>query len=1396
MSGAFIGRETERRRLKIALDDPGTHVIAVQGHSGAGKTALVETVLSEARDSGAIVGRGKYADGSASGAFLPVLQALSEAVNNALELLYDPGAGATSLREAMRPQLALLASAGLNVADITPAELDPSLALAGRAGAARIVEAALRLLHWLKGFGVPVILFVDDWHRAPREAQTFVAAVSREHEGCTLLLAERYDTSPSRQMAESAIMRVALGPLDDDDREALLEAAAGKIGAGPAIAQWLSNSSSGLPFDLIQAASALNDQAALVKSGERWTVDSTRAALIDRADFSDAILRRIRQMPGDTLHTGAAVALWGDMAPLDLVCEALGESFDVTMANAELLKQAGVMAISDRVAHVLHDRLRAALLAAIEPGALVLLASQMSERMVQWPAERWNSVARTALYLRLTGGIEQVVPETWRDRFALGALAARNVADSAAATDFAEAAWRLRELAQPADADSERLILREAIFAAGLRRDRLALRERATLFIANSGSEEVRGQAYETAIQVARLIGESALAWQWVVEGFRSFRIHLPAKATLRHVAWAILRWRIALALRGRTGTKSIVGALDPLVRLSNIAAIIAFEGQPLQAMLIALKAATHARRHGYSDPVWVATDTFISASLNDQARAAQLGEIASRYAERSAFSPSVTLYRSLYFGEIWSKPLASLYPAGEKLYEWSIAEGDVVNAALTVRNDALLAWRVLPALDVLSERLAENERRSERLADERAIHAVREFMGFVSLLRDPAGLAAPLDFITDISRSMAGWGTPVAKLEMLALRGDWPQIVGFCSQLKGLRPQLNSHPGGVIWRFFETLARLRLGLVPIKGDVKFVQRAAKLNPVDHRGKLLLLEAEQARLKGDKGKAIERYALAVEFAAKCSSRLEEGLIAEFAAFGSRVLGDAEGAARYTARTTVVWRQWGAAAKLGAPIVPEVTASETATRLAEAESQAAVAARSERAKSRFLAEVAHELRTPLQGMQGLVELAADGTEKVDMKELRDVLGSLRNVVDDLTDLEALGAGAPLNLKPADFASLLETEASAFAALARKKGLAFETVIEEPARGYFLIDAPRLRQIVRNLLSNAIKYVDSGSVRLRVTAKPKSETSVAFSLAVEDTGPGLREEDLHRLFEPFERAGRDTADGIGLGLALSRRIAVRMNGQLTAENLKPRGARFELTFTAERTIAEPQQDVIDVPPLRLLVVEDVPLSRRILAAMLRRDGHDVREAGGGYEALDICNREAIDLVFLDLGLPDIDGIEVLQRIKDAGLKMPVVVLTASAVPAMKERAALAGAVMTLRKPATGAELRGALAEVLSRPTPLSDEQTEEFHSLRIEAQLEISAMAQEIVEHASSMDSTAIRIKAHRLAGLAAQFFATDVAESADRLEAAVIAGEELTPALTQVAVALTRFRTGI
>ena len=148
-----------------------TGLVVVRGRSGAGKTFLVETVLAELSEQGTILGRGKYAEGDATSGFAPILLALSQAISQALDLLYDPAAGAESLLKAIGNQLPLLESAGFEPIDIlsSPQRL-PSLPLHGGEGKARIVDAISRVIRWLYGFGTPVILFIDDGS-APRKTR-------------------------------------------------------------------------------------------------------------------------------------------------------------------------------------------------------------------------------------------------------------------------------------------------------------------------------------------------------------------------------------------------------------------------------------------------------------------------------------------------------------------------------------------------------------------------------------------------------------------------------------------------------------------------------------------------------------------------------------------------------------------------------------------------------------------------------------------------------------------------------------------------------------------------------------------------------------------------------------------------------------------------------------------------------------------------------------------------------------------------------------------------------------------------------------------------------------------------------------------------------------------------
>lgn len=1384
----LIGRAREIERLEADLADPTIGAIVVQGSSGAGKTALVETVLAMCAADGAIVGKGKYAEGSRSGAFAPILHALSQAVDRALDLLYDPTAGLNSLRDALGARASLLIAAGFDLPGFVP--VDDELPASIGEHAIQIVEAIARVFAWLDGFGCAVILFVDDWHRAPADAQRCVSLAAREDRDtrCKLVLAERSGETRTTAVRHNA-KTIVLGPLGETDRTALFDHAMGD-GAGRVVVSWLGAGASGLPLDLLETVRALRDSSALTFDGGVWRIDPMRAAAIDRDDFLEIVRKRMQALPPEVRSIGAAIALWGDQAALRTIAELLDLSFEAVSGAAKILEASGIVLLSDGSASFVHDRLRAALLDAASLSERAQIADTMAESL--WPsgAKPAPALARTALQLRLAGGISACAAMAWRDRFAAGSMDARRVADSTAACAFAEAALSLQTREPSADPDASRLIAREALFSAATARRIDLVRERGNILLSQCRSPQQFCEAYEAAIAGARLAGNLDLAWDWSVSAMRKLGVSLPKEAKLRHLALATLRWRIGLMLRP-TAMRSKDAAFDPLSRLSNIVGLVAFERRPFLASLIAMRAAARARSLHLSDSLWVALDSFLCASVRDYRRASLLGAVA--LATPSRFLEASTRYRALYFGLIWTRPLASLRSQCLDIYNKAVAEGDLTTAALAVRNDALLAWRTAPTLEMLAHQLSDDASRAERLADAQTMQAVRQFLLMTKALRSPTGAQA----LSDDSLCSGGsdaqrWleTMPNVRMEFLAIRGDWPALVGIGERLKHARSTLNSHTGAVIWRFYESLARLRLGLKMRRGDLGFLHRAAALNPVDHRCKTLLLEAEVLRAGRKRETALAKYALAMEEALRLSSRFEAAIVAECAAHGARMLDDAQAAARYDGTARSIWRAWGAAAKVeehGASGPRPDRALES--RLLEAESQAAQAVRADRAKSRFLTEVSHELRTPLQAMQSLLDLAAGG-QRVDLDELREAFGSFRSIVDDLTDLGAMAGDAPLRPASLDLCQLVESEAALFGAAAREKGLAFSVRLEADSGSSVSADGHRIRQVVRNLLSNAVKYTERGSVDLALVARALNRDTIAVSIAVEDTGPGLHEADLAKLFEPFERGGREDGTGLGLGLPLARRIAERMGGSLTAQNRAEGGARFTFSFTTERSRSAQRREA--AVPAKLLLVEDIALNRRLLAMQLRNDGHDVIEADSGNGALAALAEGGFDLVILDIGLPDIDGFEVLARMP---LRVPVILVTASTADAIRVRAEQAGIEIVLHKPISRAELQDAIARALPRSAAVGLPAAFEMVRLADEARREMRRAATELTALAQAGAGPDLAKSAHKLAGLAAQFGEADIADAAGALEECCKDGASLSLAIAALnrAVSLLRER---
>src|SRR5690606_19993391 len=295
-----------------------------------------------------------------------------------------------------------------------------------------------------------------------------------------------------------------------------------------------------------------------------------------------------------------------------------------------------------------------------------------------------------------------------------------------------------------------------------------------------------------------------------------------------------------------------------------------------------------------------------------------------------------------------------------------------------------------------------------------------------------------------------------------------------------------------------------------------------------------------------------------------------------------------------------------------------------------EHQREVAEQASEAKSRFLATLGHEVRTPMTGVLGMSELLLgtelDARQRGYTESIRNAGNHLMRLVNDALDLARIEAGKlELDARPFDLHALVRDVVALMAPVARKRGLGFEQSLAADIPRWVRGDAVRLRQILLNLLGNAIKFTDHGEVSLRVEASPGGVRAV-----VGDTGPGLNEEQKRRLFRRFEQAeGARTAaryGGSGLGLAICQELADVMGGKIEVDSAPGQGTRFSLVLplpAAEAPAATPARGARErgaaTGPLQLLLVEDDPTVAEVVTGLLRAQGHEVVHAAHGLAAL---------------------------------------------------------------------------------------------------------------------------------------------------------------------------------
>ncbi|ELY5870388.1 aerobic respiration two-component sensor histidine kinase ArcB [Cronobacter sakazakii] len=339
-------------------------------------------------------------------------------------------------------------------------------------------------------------------------------------------------------------------------------------------------------------------------------------------------------------------------------------------------------------------------------------------------------------------------------------------------------------------------------------------------------------------------------------------------------------------------------------------------------------------------------------------------------------------------------------------------------------------------------------------------------------------------------------------------------------------------------------------------------------------------------------------------------------------------------------------------------------------------------RASRDKTTFISTISHELRTPLNGIVGLSRILLDtelsAEQEKYLKTIHVSAVTLGNIFNDIIDMDKIERRkVQLDNQPVDFTSFLADLENLSGLQAQQKGLRFVMEPVRPVPHKVLTDGTRLRQILWNLISNAVKFTQQGQVTVRVSYNENEQ----LRFEVEDSGIGIPQEELDKIFAMYyqvkDSQGGKPATGTGIGLAVSRRLAKSMGGDITVSSKPGQGSTFVLTVQAPR-VAEEVEDTLNddempLPALHVLLVEDIELNVIVATSVLEKLGCSVEVAMTGKAALEMFSPGEFDLVLLDIQLPDMTGLDIsreLNRRYTRDALPPLVALTANVLKDKKE------------------------------------------------------------------------------------------------------------------------------
>lgn len=388
------------------------------------------------------------------------------------------------------------------------------------------------------------------------------------------------------------------------------------------------------------------------------------------------------------------------------------------------------------------------------------------------------------------------------------------------------------------------------------------------------------------------------------------------------------------------------------------------------------------------------------------------------------------------------------------------------------------------------------------------------------------------------------------------------------------------------------------------------------------------------------------------------------------------------------------------------VIAYVDISKEADSISELTTGKETAMSASKAKSEFLAKMSHEIRTPLNAILGVGEIMALTKLSDEQKKCMEIYQrsslTLINLVNDILDLSKIEAGKiELNNIPFSLKNLVETCTSIMDFRASQKGLLFKSRLMSNY-DHMIGDEGRIRQIVINLLGNAIKFTESGSITLSVTCIDRGLAQKELLISVKDTGRGIAPENISKLFTNYGQENSKISSefgGTGLGLSLSKELANLMGGDITVKSELGKGSEFILNCFVDSAMGEFENEATPKGSvkknLRILLVDDNPENRFIVKRFLDESEVIVSEADDGVQALEMFNKMKFDIIFMDINMPNKDGIEATREIRalEEEKKLPhsiIIALSANALSKEYDRAMEVGCDDYLTKPISRGKL----------------------------------------------------------------------------------------------------------